>query len=134
MGSLVMSFAVFATEDLATVQIAGFFMGVFGYLATPAVNVMIFDVVPPETRSSALAADGVILSAFSALASFSIGAVSHYVGIRQGLAEGNLHAGFQGTATVFLIGAVIVSLALLRTSPGDMRALREYVGQRTSGS
>jgi MFS family permease len=131
-GALAMSVVVFAVDDLVAVQVAGFFMGIFGYLVTPAVNVMIFDVVPPETRSSALAADGVILSAFSALASFSIGAVSHAVGLRQGLAEGNLRAGFQGTATVFLIGAVIVSLALLRTAPADMHALREYVARRTS--
>jgi MFS family permease len=131
-GALAMSFVVFAVEDLTAVLVAGFFLGLFGYLVMPAINVMVYDVVPPETRASATAADGVILSAFSALTSFSIGAVSHYVGVQQGLPEGNLRAGFQGAATVLLFGAVLVSLALLRTAPADMRALREYVAQRAT--
>jgi hypothetical protein len=48
-----------------------------GYLIMPAINVILYDVVPPETRASASATDGVILSAFSALTAFAIGAVSH---------------------------------------------------------
>jgi hypothetical protein len=98
----------------------------------PAINVMLFDVVPPETRSSALAADSVILSAVSALAAFAIGAVSHYVGQQQGLAEGNLRVGFQLATTLLLAGGVMLALALLRTTPADMASLREYVAQRAA--
>jgi len=129
-GALVMSLVVFALQDLTAVLVAGFFLGLFGYLIMPAINVILYDVVPPETRSSATAADGVILSAFSALTALAIGAVSHYVGIWQGLDEGNLRAGFQGAATVLLSGGVIFALLLLRTAPADMAALREYVGRR----
>jgi hypothetical protein len=93
---------------------------------------MLFDVVPPQTRASAVAADGVILSTFSAITAFAIGAVSHYVGLFQGLTEGTLHAGFQGAATILLAGGVLCSLALLRTAPADMAALRDYVARRAA--
>jgi MFS family permease len=129
-GALAMSFIVFALRDLTAVLVAGFFLGFFGYMIMPAINVMIFDVVPPETRSSALAADAVILSAFSALTAFAIGALSHYVGLRQGLPEGNLRAGFQGASTALLTGGIFLALILLRAAPADMEALRKYVAQR----
>jgi MFS family permease len=125
-----MSTIVFSLRDLTAVLVAGFFLGVFGYLIMPAINVMIMDVVPPETRSTALAADGVILSAVSAVTAFAIGAVSHYVGMQQGLAEGNLRAGFQGATTVLLSSGVFFALLLLRTAPDDMAALRAYVARR----
>jgi hypothetical protein len=105
-------------------------LGVFGYLIMPAINVMIFDVVPPETRASAVAADAVILSAVSALTAFAIGAVSHYVGLQQGLDGGNLRVGFQAATTVLLGGGVILSLLLLRVAPADMASLRAYVARR----
>lgn len=129
-GALAMSFVVFAVRDLTAVLVAGFFLGLFGYLIMPAINVMLYDVVPPETRSSATAADGVILSATSALTSFAIGAVSYTVGRQQGLAEGNLRAGFQGAVTVLLTAALLVTLILMRLAPADMAALRQYVARR----
>ncbi len=131
-GALLMSLLVFAARDLTTVLVAGFFLGAFGYLAMPTINVILYEVVPPETRGSATAADGVVLSACSALTAFAIGAVSHYVGEQQGLvsAEGNLRVGFQGATLLLLSGGILASLALLRTAPADMAALRRYVAQR----
>ncbi len=129
-GALIMSFVVFAQTDLTAVLIAGFFLGLFGYLIMPTVTVILFDVVPPETRSSALATANVILSTFSAISAFAIGAVSHYVGQHQGLEQGNLRAGFQGAATVLLAGGAICAFALLRTVPADMRRLHQHVAQR----
>jgi MFS family permease len=129
-GALIMSIVVFALTDLTAVLFAGFFLGLFGYLYMPTINVILYDIVPPETRSSATAADGVFVSGVSALVAFSIGAVSHYVGLWQGLDEGNLLAGFQGAVTVLLIGAVISTLFLLRTIDADMSALRAYVARR----
>ena len=129
-GALLMSVVVFALRDLTAVLVAGFFLGLFGYLYMPTINVILYDVVPPETRSSATAADNVIVSFFSALTAFSIGTISHYLGIWQGLGEGNLGAGFQAAVTVLLVGAVIFALLLLRAAPADMAVLREYVGRR----
>ena len=129
-GALAMSIIVFALRDLTAVLVAGFFLGVFGYLYMPTINVILYDVVPPETRSSATAADGVFVSGFSALTSLAIGAVSHYVGLWQGLDAGNLRAGFQGAVTVLLGSGVVFALLLLRTAPADMAALRRYVARR----
>jgi MFS family permease len=125
-----MSVIVFACRELTAVLVAGFFLGVFGYLIMPAITVMLFEVVPPETRGSALAADGVIISIVSAIAAFAIGAVSEYAGARQGLDQGNLRVGFQGATTVMLSLGVVFAVALLRTTPGDRAALREYVARR----
>lgn len=133
-GALTMSVVVFSMRELRAVMVSGFFLGLFGYMIMPVINTLLFDVIPPETRSSALAADGVILSAISALTSLSIGSVSYYVGKMQGLTEGNLQVGFQGAVTVLLIGGVIFSLLLLRTTPADMTALRQYIAQRAVGT
>jgi MFS family permease len=129
-GALAMSLVVFAVRDLTAVLVAGFFLGAFGYLVMPCINVILFDVVPPETRSSAVAADAMFLSAVSAVTSLSIGAVSYSVGIAQGLAEGNLRAGFQGAVTVLLSMALLAALAILRFGPADMARLREHVARR----
>jgi MFS family permease len=130
LGALVMNSVVFALRDLTAVLAAGFVLGLFGYLIMPAINVMLYDVVPPETRASATAADGVILSAVSALTAFAIGAISHYVGRLQGLESGNLRVGFQTATSLLLGGGVVFALALLRTTPRDMAALRAYVARR----
>jgi MFS family permease len=131
-GALAMTVVVFALQDLTAVLVAGFFLGVFGYLIMPAISVILYEVVPPETRSSATAADGVIVSTVSALTAFSIGAVSHYVGLQQGLEQGNLRAGFQLATTVLLSGGIVLSLLLLRSAPADMAALRAYVARRAT--
>jgi MFS family permease len=129
-GALAMTVVVFALEDLTMVLVAGFFLGAFGYLIMPAINVILYDVVPPETRASATAADGAFVSLVSALTAFAIGAVSDYVGRQQGMAQGNLRAGFQGAVTVLLAGAVVFAIILLRRAPVDMAALRTYVSRR----
>jgi len=132
-GALLLSIVVFSLTSLTAVLVAGFFLGLFGYLIMPAINVILYDVVPPETRSSATAADGVVMGTVSALTGLAIGAVSQYVGARQGLAEGNLRVGFQGAATVLLSGGIVLSLLLLRIAPRDMAALRKHVAERSHG-
>jgi MFS family permease len=130
-GSLVMTVIVFAMRDVNLVMATGFIMGVFGHMIMAPVGVILYDVVPPETRSSATGADGLVSSAVSALTSFTIGAVSYYVGLWQGLSEGSLRTGFQGAVSVLLAVGIVVSLALLRSVPPDMQALHEHVAQHT---
>lgn len=132
-GALALSIVVFSLQNLTGVLVAGFFLGLFGYLVMPAINVILYDVVPPETRSSATAADGVVMSTISALTGLAIGAISQYVGMRQGLAEGNLRVAFQGAATVLLTAGIVISLLLLRIAPRDMAALRKHVAERAHG-
>ncbi len=129
-GALVMSVIVFALRDLTAVLFAAFFLGVFGYLYMPTINVILYEVVPPETRSTATAADVFFVSTFSAITSFTIGTVSTYVGMQQGLDVGNLRVGFQGAVTVLLSGGILFTLVLLRIVRADMAALREYVARR----
>jgi MFS family permease len=129
-GALVMSVIVFALRDLTAVLFAAFFLGVFGYLYMPTINVILYEVVPPETRSTATAADIFFVSTFSAITSFTIGSVSTYVGIQQGLDVGNLRVGFQGAVTVLLSGGILFTLILARIVRADMAALREYVARR----
>ena len=129
-GALVMSIIVFALRDLTAVLFAAFFLGVFGYLYMPTINVILYEVVPPETRSTATAADVLVVSTFSAITSFTIGTVSTYVGMQQGLDVGNLRVGFQGAVTVLLSGGLLFALILLRIVRADMAALREYVARR----
>jgi len=52
------------------------------------------------------------------------------VGMRQGLAEGNLRAGFQGAVTVLLTVALLAALAILRFAPADMARLRQHIARR----
>jgi MFS family permease len=125
-----MSVIVFALRDLTAVLFAAFFLGVFGYLYMPTINVILYEVVPPETRSTATAADIFFVSTFSAITSFTIGSVSTYVGIQQGLDVGNLRVGFQGAVTVLLSGGILFTLILARIVRADMAALREYVARR----
>jgi MFS family permease len=129
-GALVMSVIVFALRDLTAVLFAAFFLGVFGYLYMPTINVILYEVVPPETRSTATAADIFFVSTFSAITSFTIGALSTFVGTQQGLDVGNLRIGFQGAVTVLLSGGILFALILLRIVRADMAALREYVARR----
>lgn len=131
-GALALSVVVFSLTNLYAVLIAAFFLGLVGYLVMPTINVILYDVVPPETRSSASAADGIVLSAISALTGAAIGAVSQYVGEWQGLSQGNLRAGFQGAATVLLSAGIVVCVLLLRSAPRDMAALRQYVAERAT--
>ncbi len=129
-GALVMSVIVFALRDLTAVLFAAFFLGVFGYLYMPTINVILYEVVPPETRSTATAADIFVVSIFSAITSLTIGGVSTYVGTQQGLDVGNLRVGFQGAVTVLLSGGILFALMLQRIVRADMAALREYVARR----
>ncbi len=129
-GALVMTVIVFALRDLNAVMIAGFVMGVFGHMVMSPISVILYDVVPPETRSSATSFGGLVMSVFMAVSSLSIGAVSHYAGIWRGLSEGDLRTGFQGTVSVLLAAGAVITLVLLKYAPRDMKALRDHVASR----
>ena len=130
-GSLVMTVVVFSMHNLAAVMATAFIMGIFGHMIMSPVSGILYDVVPPETRSSATAADGLISSSFSALTFLAVGALSYFVGQRQGLAEGNLRVGFQGAVSVLLLAGLVVAVVMLRVAPRDMQSLRSHVAGQT---
>jgi len=129
-GSLVMMAIVFAMRDIRAVMVSGFIMGIFGHMIMSPISVMLYDVVAPETRSSATAFGGLVMAGFTSLSSLGIGAISHYAGAWKGLPEGDLRAGFQSMVTFFLAAGIIISLMILKTAPADMRALREHIAGR----
>jgi MFS family permease len=133
-GALVMTMVVFALRDLTAVMVAGFVMGTFGHMVMSPISVILYDVVPPETRSSATAFDGLVMNVFCALSSLAIGAVSQYAGMLRGLSEGDLRTGFQGTVTVLLAAGVVVTLLLFRFAPRDMETLRKHVASRAGSA
>jgi len=132
-GSLAMTALVFSMDTQGSVMVAGFVMGIFGHMIMSPISVILYDVVPPETRSSATAFGGLLMAAFTSLSSLGIGAISHYAGIWKGLSEGDLRTGFQAVVTITLSLGIIVALLILKTAPADMKALRDHVALRAAG-
>jgi MFS family permease len=120
-GGLLMAFVTFNLFDMSGVMIAGFVLGLVSYMALPAVNVTFFSVVPPETKASTIATSNVILNLVIAVVSFLIGVVSD---------AAELRLAFGGIVLVMFALGIVVSLALLRTLPGDMARQQELVKAR----
>lgn len=110
-GGLVMAFIVFNVFDMALVMIAGFFLGLIGYMALPAVNIIFFSVVPPETKASTIATSNVILNLVIAVSSFLIGVISD---------QSELRLAFSSIVLLMFALGIVASLALLRILPSDM--------------
>jgi predicted MFS family arabinose efflux permease len=91
---------------------AAFCLGVVTYMVQPAVNVVLFSVVPPEMKATTISASNVILNLAVAIVSFSVGVVSDAAGLR---------LAFGGSVLLTYIAGIIVCLALLRTLGQDMR-------------
>ncbi len=122
-GGLVMALITFNLFTLTGVMIAGFFLGVVAYMVLPAVNIMFFSVVPPETKASTIATSNVILNLVIAVLSFLIGVVSD---------ASELRVAFSGVVLIMFVLGIMVSLMLLRALPRDMEAQREYVERRVA--
>jgi MFS family permease len=120
-GGLVMAFIVFNLFDLTLVMIAGFFLGLIGYMALPAVNIVFFSVVPPETKASTIATSNVILNLVIAVLSFVIGFISD---------RSELRYAFSGVVLAMFALGMVACLGLLRTLHGDMIRQREWVEAR----
>ena len=106
-----MAFIVFNVFDMTLVMIAGFFLGLVGYMALPAVNIIFFSVVPPETKASTIATSNVILNLVIAVLSFVIGVISD---------RSELRYAFSGVVLMMFALGIVASLALLKILPNDM--------------
>ena len=109
-GGLVMAFFLFNLFNLAGLMTAAFFMGVIAYMVMPAVSIIQFSVVPPETKATTISASNVILNLVISVLSLLIGMVSDAAELR--LAFGG------AVITMFFLG-MIVCLFLLRTFRND---------------
>lgn len=122
-GGLVAAFITFNLFEMTAVMIAGFVLGLVGYMAMPAVNIVFFSVVPPETKASTIATSNVILNLVIAIVSFMIGVISD---------AAELRFAFSGVVLMMFAIGIGVSLGLLRTLPGDMMKQRKLVEARVN--
>jgi len=125
-GGFVMALIVFNLFQLAGLMTAAFFLGVVAYMVMPAVSIILFSVVPPETKATTISVSNVILNLVIALLSLLIGVVSDATELR---------IAFGGAVIVMFALGIVVSLALLRTMRKDLMRQQAIVGARvTTGS
>ncbi len=120
-GGLVMALLVFSFFTLAAVMTAAFFLGVISYMVLPAVNHMMFGVVPPETRATTISASNVILNLAISILSLLIGVISDATELRYA---------FGGVVVIMFGVGIVVSVALLRTLRADLARQRALVEGR----
>lgn len=109
-GGLIAALALFRLFALTPVMITAFILGLVTYLVMPSVNMIFFNVVPPEMKASTIAASNVILNLVGAAANYLIGRISDAYGLR---------LAFSGVIYVMYGLGILVSLALLRTYRRD---------------
>jgi MFS family permease len=110
-GGLVMALLVFNVFQLNWLMLAAFFLGLVTYMVMPAVNIIFFSVVPPETKASTISASNVVLNLVIAVLSIVIGLISDAAGLR---------LAFGGVIIAMYALGILVCLALLRTYSRDM--------------
>jgi predicted MFS family arabinose efflux permease len=122
-GGLGMALIVFNLFELGALMTAAFFLGLIAYMVMPAVSIIMFSVVTPETKATTISASNVILNLVIALLSFLIGVVSDAVDLR---------LAFGGVVILMLFLGTVVCLALLRTFRRDAAAQQDMVSSRVS--
>jgi MFS family permease len=122
-GGLLMALLVFNLFDLAGLMTAAFFLGVVAYMVMPAVNIIMFSVVTPETKATTISTSNVILNLVIAVLSMLIGVVSDAFELR---------LAFGGVVIIMFMLGVGVCLALLRTFRKDTAAQRATVSTRVA--
>ena len=110
LGGLLMALLVFNIQQLGPLMAAAFFLGLMTYMVMPAVNVILFSVVPPELKATTISASNILLNLVIAVLSLLIGIWSDAFGLR--LAFGGV------VITMYVVG-IGVSLLLLRTLAKD---------------
>jgi MFS family permease len=120
-GGLVMALLVFNIFTLALLMAAAFLLGLVTYMVMPAVNIIFFSVVPPETKATTIATSNVLLNLVTALVSFLIGVVSYNAGLR---------LGFGGAVLIMYVLGVVVCLGLLSTMRRDVARRQAVVEGR----
>jgi MFS family permease len=122
-GGLALAALVFSLNTLGPLMAAAFCLGVITYMVQPAVNVVLFSVVPPEMKATTISASNVILNLAVAVVSFLVGVISDAAGLR---------LAFGGSVLLTYVAGIAVCLALLRTFGRDMQRRDALVEQRVS--
>jgi predicted MFS family arabinose efflux permease len=122
-GGLVMSLLLFNLFQLGVLMAAAFFMGLVTYMVMPAVSLIMFSVVPPETKATTISVSNIILNLVIALLSLLIGIVSD---------AAELRLAFGGVVVVMFVLGIGVCLLLLRTFQRDVEAQQALVESRVA--
>jgi MFS family permease len=124
-GGLVMAMLVFNLFQLAWLMVAAFFLGLVSYMVMPAVSMIQFSVVPPETKASTISVSNVILNLVIAFLSLMIGILSDATELR---------LAFGGAVILMFIVGTVVSITLLGTIRRDIDRRQAIVETRTGPS
>jgi MFS family permease len=117
-GGMLMAFTLFNLFQLGWLMTAAFFMGAVTYMVMPAVSIILFSVVPPETKATSISVSNVILNLVIALLSLLIGYISD---------RAELRLGFGGVVIVMFLVGIVVCLGLLRSYPRDAASQQALV-------
>lgn len=120
-GGLVMAALLFNIFHLGWLMTTAFFMGLVTYMVMPAVSIIMFSVVPPETKATTISVSNVILNLVISLLSLLIGIVSD---------AAELRLAFGGVVVVMFLLGVGVCLALMRTFREDVARQQAIVKSR----
>ena len=120
-GGWVMAFAVFNIFNLTWLMVAAFFLGVVAYMVMPAVNILMFSIVPPELKATTISTSNIILNLVIAIISFLIGWISDATELR---------FAFSGAVLLMFGIGIIVCLGLSRTIRKDMSLQKKGVEQK----
>jgi MFS family permease len=121
-GGLAAALLVFNIHQLAPLMAAAFVLGLVTYMVMPAVTMIQFSVVPPETKATTISASNILINTVIAILSFAIGVISDAAGLR---------LAFGGAIFLMYALGIVVCLALLRVYPGDLARRNALVEQRT---
>jgi MFS family permease len=122
-GGLVMAFVVFNVFRLGPLMAAAFLLGLVSYMALPAVSIIMFSIVPPETKATTISTSNVILNLVIAVLSLLIGVISDATQLRWA---------FGGVVLVMFGLGIVVCLLLLRKLRPDMARQQATVQARTT--
>lgn len=120
-GGLAIALLVFNLFKLAMLMAAAFLLGVVTYMVMPGVNLILFSIVPPETKATTISASNILLNLVIAILSFLIGVVSDAAGLR---------LAFGGVITVMYGAGILVCLGLLCRYPVDIARRNQVVEAR----
>ena len=121
-GGFLFALVLFNVFNLTVVMIIAFLFGLVGYMIFPSITVMMYDIVPPETKATVMASDGVVSGLVAAATSAGIGLLS-----RQWQ---DLRLAFGGASLFFLAAGAVLALVISRRLAADMRDQEKLVSGR----
>lgn len=122
-GGLVMALLVFNIFNLTWLMVAAFFLGLITYTVMPAVNLILFGVVPPETKATTISASNILINLVTGVVSVAIGMISDAYGLR---------LAFGGAVIVLFALGILTCLGLLRTMRTDMDRRQTLIESRVA--